>query len=79
MYQFHYGISCALEPQPQRQPVIIRGEIEHVAAEVRRAGYDAIELFIRDAGLLTGVVAGLPARGKRRGPRLLRHCHRHGV
>lgn len=49
MYQFHYGISCALEPQPQRQPVIIRGEIEHVAAEVRRAGYDAIELFIRDA------------------------------
>ena len=49
MYQFHYGISCALEPQPQRQPVIIRGEIEYVAAEVRRAGYDAIELFIRDA------------------------------
>lgn len=49
MYQFHYGISCALEPQPQRQPVIICGEIEHVASEVRRAGYDAIELFIRDA------------------------------
>ncbi|MEA4966080.1 MAG: sugar phosphate isomerase/epimerase family protein [Oscillospiraceae bacterium] len=49
MYQFQYGISCALEPQPQRQPVIIRGDIRHVAAEVRRAGYDAIELFLRDA------------------------------
>lgn len=49
MYQFKYGISCALEPQPTRQPVIIRGDIEHVASEVKRAGYDAIELFIRDA------------------------------
>ena len=45
---FRYGISCSLEEQPVRQPVIIRGEIEHVASEVRRAGYDAIELFIRD-------------------------------
>lgn len=48
MYHFEYGISCSLEPQPDRQPVIIRGEIEHVAAEVRRAGYDGIELFLRD-------------------------------
>ena len=45
---FKYGISCSLELQPVRQPVIIRGEIEHVAHEVKRAGYDAIELFIRD-------------------------------
>ena len=45
---FKYGISCALEELPVRQPVIIRGEIEHVAAEVKRAGYDYIELFIRD-------------------------------
>lgn len=45
---FKYGISCALEPQPVRQPVIIRGGIEHVADQVRQAGYDAIELFIRE-------------------------------
>ncbi len=45
---FKYGISCSLEPQPVRQPVIIRGEIEYVADQVRKAGYDAIELFIRD-------------------------------
>lgn len=48
MHHFQYGISCSLEPQPQNQPVIIRGEIEHVAAEVRRIGYDGIELFLRD-------------------------------
>lgn len=48
MYQFKYGISCALEPQPERQPVIIRGEIESVAERVRESGYDAIELFIRN-------------------------------
>lgn len=45
---FKYGISCSLEPQPERQPVIIRGDIGHVACEVRRAGYDAIELFLRN-------------------------------
>ena len=45
---FKYGISCSLELQPVRQPVIIRGEIEHVADQVKKAGYDAIELFIRD-------------------------------
>ena len=45
---FKYGISCSLEPQPVRQPVIIRGEIEHVADQVKKAGYDAIELFIRN-------------------------------
>ena len=50
MYAFQYGISCALEPLPQRQPVILRGDIAHVAKEVRRAGYDAIELFIRNPG-----------------------------
>ena len=45
---FKYGISCSLEPQPVRQPVIIRGEIEYVADQVRKEGYDAIELFICD-------------------------------
>lgn len=49
MYQFKYGISCSLEPQPERQPVILRGEIEKIAENAKRAGYDAIELFIRDA------------------------------
>ena len=45
---FKYGISCALEPQSVRQPTVIRGEIEYVASEARRAGYDGIELFIRN-------------------------------
>lgn len=45
---FRYGISCALEPQSQKQPVILRGKIEMLAKEVREIGYDAIELFIRN-------------------------------
>lgn len=49
MYNFKYGLSCALEPQPERQPVILRGEIEQIAADASKAGYDAIELFIRNA------------------------------
>lgn len=48
MYQFQYGISCALEEQPERQPVILRGTIEEVAGNVKRIGYDGIELFIRN-------------------------------
>ena len=47
-YAFRYGVSCALEPQPERQPVVIRGDIEAVAAGAAKAGYDAIELFIRE-------------------------------
>lgn len=45
---FKYGISCSLEPQSVRQPVILRGDIDHIAAEAARAGYDGIELFIRN-------------------------------
>ncbi len=45
---FKYGISCSLEPQSVRQPVILRGNIEDIAAQAASAGYDGIELFIRD-------------------------------
>lgn len=45
---FKYGISCSLEPQSVRQPVILRGDIESIAARAAKAGYDGIELFIRE-------------------------------
>ncbi len=45
---FKYGISCSIEPQPATQPTILRGEIGDIARRAKRAGYDAIELFIRD-------------------------------
>lgn len=45
---FKYGISCSLEPQAVRQPVILRGDIESIAERSAKAGYDGIELFIRD-------------------------------
>lgn len=46
MYQ--YGIQCALENLPERMPVVFRGTIQSVAEAARKAGYDAIELYIRD-------------------------------
>ena len=46
---FKYGISCSLEPQPKSAPTHHYGDIETTCSEIKRAGYDAIELFIRDA------------------------------
>jgi sugar phosphate isomerase/epimerase len=45
---FKYGISCALEPQPERQPVILRGTIHEVTKLAAEIGYDGVELFIRN-------------------------------
>lgn len=45
---FKYGIQCALEQLPERVPAIFRGSIEEVAAASRKAGYDAMELYIHD-------------------------------
>ena len=45
---FKYGISCSLEPQSERQPVILRGDIGSIAERAAKAGYDGIELFIRN-------------------------------
>ena len=45
---FKYGISCSIEPQSERQPVILRGDIESIAERAAKAGYDGIELFIRN-------------------------------
>lgn len=47
---FKYGISCALEPQPLRQPVILRGDIRSVTSTAGELGYDGVELFIRNPG-----------------------------
>lgn len=47
---FKYGISCALEPQPLRQPVILRGDIRSVTRTAGELGYDGVELFIRNPG-----------------------------
>lgn len=45
---FKYGISCSIEPQSVKQPVMLRGDIESIASRAAQAGYDGIELFIRD-------------------------------
>ena len=45
---FRYGVVCALEPLSDAKPVILRGSIESVAQEARMAGYDAMELHIRN-------------------------------
>lgn len=49
---FRYGISCSLEPQPARQPAVLRGEIGYLAKTAGSIGYDGIELFIRNPGRL---------------------------
>lgn len=45
---FRYGIVCALEPLPDSKPAVFRGSIEEVAASSRAAGYDAMELHMRN-------------------------------
>ena len=45
---FRYGVVCSLEPLPESKPVIFRGSIDAVAQETRMAGYDAMELHIRN-------------------------------
>jgi sugar phosphate isomerase/epimerase len=45
---YKYGIQCALEPLPERMPAIFRGSIREVAEASRKAGYDAMELYIHD-------------------------------
>jgi len=45
---FKYGISCALDAQPERQPVILRGDIDEVTRIAGEIGYDGVELFIKE-------------------------------
>ena len=45
---YKYGIQCALEQLPERMPAIFRGTIREVAEASRKAGYDAMELYIRN-------------------------------
>ena len=45
---FQYGLSCALEALPERQPVVLRGSIEEVAQGAKEAGYRAVELHIKN-------------------------------
>lgn len=45
---FRYGVNCALEDVPSRNPVILRGSIEEIAGEAAEIGYDGLELFIRN-------------------------------
>ncbi len=63
---FKYGISCALEPQPVRQPVILRGDIRTIAETAAEAGYDGLELFIRNPQ-------------QYRAPKLLEAAHQNGL
>lgn len=45
---FRYGVVCALEQLPDSKPVVFRGSIGDVSLAAREAGYDAIELHLRD-------------------------------
>ena len=45
---FRYGIICALEELPAAYPVTLRGDIDEVAERAAGAGFDAVELHIRD-------------------------------
>lgn len=47
---FRYGISAALEPLPQTQPVTLRGDIETLCRQASEIGYDALELHVREPG-----------------------------
>ena len=45
---FRYGVMCALEELPQSYSATLRGSIDEVSERVKEAGYDALELHIRD-------------------------------
>ncbi len=51
---FPYGIACALEDLPERDPVNLRGTIEDLAEKAKKAGYDAIELQMKNPGQYDG-------------------------
>jgi sugar phosphate isomerase/epimerase len=44
MKPFRYGIACALEDVPESWPIVLRGDLDEIAAEAERLGYDSIEL-----------------------------------
>ena len=46
--KFSYGISCALEELPLKQPVVLRGPAEKICRIAKECGYDAIELHVRE-------------------------------
>ncbi|MFA6507651.1 MAG: sugar phosphate isomerase/epimerase [Treponemataceae bacterium] len=45
---FKYGVACALDNPSRNAPIILRGNIEQVAATTKAIGYDGIELQIYD-------------------------------
>ncbi|MCL2381021.1 MAG: sugar phosphate isomerase/epimerase [Treponema sp.] len=45
---FRYGVSAALEELPESQPVTLRGPIEEICPLAKKAGYDAVELHLRE-------------------------------
>lgn len=49
---YKYGLQCALEELPSRMPAILRGSIDFIAKTASKTGYDAIELYIRNPGIL---------------------------
>ena len=51
---FRYGVICALEKLPPGYPVTLCGGIGDVAGRAAEAGYDALELHIRDPRKLDG-------------------------
>lgn len=43
---FRYGVQCAFQDLPERMPVVFRGSLRRVAEDSRKAGYEAMELYI---------------------------------
>ena len=48
MSMFTYGIDCALDEISREAPVVLRGDIEQVAAIAKDLGYGALELQMKD-------------------------------
>ena len=43
---FKYGLQIAVDPVPERNPVVLRGTLENCAEKAKKFGYDALELMM---------------------------------
>jgi len=62
--QLRYGIICALEELDQAYPVTLRGDIQSMTGAAAKAGFEAIELHIRDPLQYDGEALKEAARSK---------------
>ena len=61
---FRYGVICALEELDPDYPVTLRGDIQSVTEAAARAGFEAVELHIRDPLRYDGEALKAAARSR---------------